>query len=182
MYLPEKKPSGLKRCRHCKVDYPATTQYFGEDASKEDGFATICKVCRQDEEDERQKRRRDHRLQMIDDASFKLLENMARGGSDVPHMAEIYQRLMDVYEGAGGYAAHFMAQYLESKPGGTTRTKMLEMIMRIGMKVSEAGNAQIPLELMSDEDLKIKLDEHARRIYRIEDHQADDDRASEKAS
>lgn len=180
-----KMPSGIKTCYRCGEDLPATIQYFDQDMSKPDGMRTTCKQCRMEAKDETRKSQRDNRLKMMDDAAFKLLENVARGGSDVPHIAETYQRLMDVFDGAGGFAAHFMAQYLEATPGSTTRTKMLELVMRIGFKVSESGAAQIPLELMSDQDLQNKLDQQARRMFRIEDGsgRSDDDHGTaEKAS
>lgn len=178
-------PSGLKTCYRCGEDLPATTQYFDQDSNKSDGLRATCKQCRAETQEQRQASKRDERLQMMDEAAFNLLQEVARGGSDVPHVAEMYQRIMDVFDGAGGFAAHFMAQYLESKPGSTTRTKMLEMVMRLGFNVSESGAAQVPLELMSDTDLQNKLDEQSRRMLRIKDgsrRDEDDHGTSEKAS
>lgn len=162
-------PSGIKTCTQCGQDLPATDQYFDQDATKDDGLRTVCKQCRCAVREENELRKRDQRLQMVDDAAYNLLNNVARGGSDVPHVAEVYQRLMDVFDGAGGYATHFMAQYLEAKPGSTTRTKMLELLMRLGMKVSESGAAKIPVEMMNNVDLQNEVAEQARRIFRIED-------------
>lgn len=180
-----KMPDGLKTCYRCGEDLPSTLQYFDQDTTKPDGLRSTCKQCRFETRNERRVSQRDERLQMMDDAAFNLLETVARGGSDVPHIAETYQRLMDVFDGAGGFAAHFMAQYLESTPGSTTRTKLLELVMRLGLKVSESGAAQVPLELMTDTDLQNKLDEQARRMFRIEDGSArdkDDHGTTEKAS
>jgi len=179
-------PNGSKTCSECGDDLPATTQYFDQDQTKDDGLRTVCKHCRLQVREEKERKKRDERLQMVDDAAFNLLHKVSRGGSDVPHVAELYQRLMDVFDGSGGFAAHFMAQYLEAKPGSTTRTKMLELLTRLGMKVSESGAARIPVEMMSDLDLQHEVAEQARRVFRIEDgarkEDGDDDGASPKAS
>jgi len=147
----------------CGQDYPSTSDYFDRDSSKEDGLRSVCKLCRADEYDQRQKMALDERIKMIDEASLRLIDKLARSGSDVPHMAELYQRIMEAFDGVGGYAAHFMAQYLSAAPGSSIREKMLNHIMKLGIKVSESGHAQIPVELMTDEDLQIELSKQARQ-------------------
>lgn len=37
---------GLKRCETCKLQLPATSEYFNRNRSKRDGLNTQCKICR----------------------------------------------------------------------------------------------------------------------------------------
>jgi hypothetical protein len=159
---------GTKTCMgECGHDLPATSDYFDRDESKADKLRTVCKACRVMERERAENKLIDARITQLDKGALKLLDTLTRSGSDIPHIAEVYQRLMDVYEGAGGYAAHFMAQYLMAKPGSTTRTKMLEMMMRIAIKVSESGAAKVPIELLGDEDLEIVLEQGAKKYLRL---------------
>jgi len=159
---------GTKTCTgECGHDLPATSDYFDRDESKDDGLRTVCKACRSLEGERREQKQMDDRIKKLDEGALHLLDSLARSGSEIPHVAEVYQRLMEVFDGAGGYAAHFMAQYLMATPGSSTRTKMLELIMRIGFKVSEMGNAQLPVEMMHDEDLQLVFDKGAKRMLRL---------------
>ena len=161
-------PAGVKTCSgSCGLDLPATVDYFDRDESKPDGMRQICKSCRAETRMVSERKQVDERIRKIDDASLKLLDQIAKSGSNVPHCAELYQRIVEVFEGAGGFAMHFMAQYLSCRPGSAQRTKMLETVLRLSMKVSDSGAAQVPVELMNDEDLQFTLDQQAKRIYRI---------------
>jgi hypothetical protein len=155
---------GQKTCQgNCGRDLPATADYFDRDATRDDGLRSICKECRANERLLAKQDALDDRIKILDEKSVQMIELLTRTGSDLPHIAEVYQRVMEVYEGAGGFAAHFMAQYLSCKPGSTTRTKMLELVVRLSTKVSESGAAQIPLELMTDEDLQVAFEKGVKR-------------------
>jgi hypothetical protein len=166
---PPPLPDGTKLCNQCGEEYPATTDYFNVDNDKDDGLRTVCKVCRMAYEDKKEQQSLEEHIKSMDDASLELIKRMARGGSDVPHIAEVYQCLMQAFDGAGGFAAHFMNQYLSAKPGSTTRTKMLTLLAQMSAKVSESGQAQLPLELMSDQDVQNQLLLQSKKYLRITD-------------
>lgn len=42
---PEKQEVPKKKCNRCEKEYPATTDYFWKDNSKEDGLFITCKSC-----------------------------------------------------------------------------------------------------------------------------------------
>lgn len=172
------RPDDIKMCTMCAQELPATADYFDRDSSKPSGFKSVCKACRAIKDDHDKNLRLDENVRLMDDAALAMLQQMARGGSDVPHVAEVYQNIMQAFDGAGGFAVHFMNQYLSCKPGSAMRNKLLETIVSMSKHVSESGAAQIPLELMSDEDLQNKLEQQTRKILRI----ADVDGAAEKAS
>jgi hypothetical protein len=56
-----------------------------------------------------------------------------------------------------------MAQYLASVPGSSTRQKMLDMVVKLAVKTSESGAAQIPIEMLSDEDLQVQFEMGMRK-------------------
>lgn len=159
---------GTKMCAgECGQDLPATSDYFDRDGDKPDGLKNVCKACRALTHSRNEMKRIDDRIKKLDEGSMNLLEALTRTGSEIPHISELYQRLMEVFEGAGGFAAHFMAQYLMAKPGSAVRQKMLETVIRLGTKVTEAGSAQLPVDAMRDEDLQIVFEKGARRMLRI---------------
>lgn len=175
--LPKIENDGLKMCTECGMELPCTSDYFDRDKTHADNLKNVCKLCRSAKHEERALAARDERLKKIDEASLKMLDRMVKIGSDVPHMAELYQRLMEIYDGVGGFAAHYMAQYLSAAPGSAVRQKMLDRIIALGIKVSEAGHAQLPVELMEDEDLQLQLQKQAQKflVHYV-------DRTAEKAS
>lgn len=144
----------VKRCAgDCGMELPKTASYFDRDNQTTDGFKKICKQCRSEQRRKKEDVDVAEAVKKIDRASLILLEKSARSGSDVPHMAELYQRLMEVFNGPSGFSQHFMAQYLAAEAGGSTRQKMLDAMIRMSQKVSESGAAQKSLEDLTDEDL-----------------------------
>lgn len=153
------RPEGIKMCNQCGEELPATSDYFDIDSSKEDGFKTICRSCRLGVIEEASRDRRDKRLQVVDDAAFRMLADMASGreGTSIPHLSELYQRVMEVFGGAGGYAQHLMAQYLAASPGSSVRTKILESILRMSQELTRVGAAELEADQLSDIDLQITM-------------------------
>jgi len=49
---------GVKRCRYCGRDFPATSEYFGRDAHYPDGLRTSCRECTNEREREHHRMRR----------------------------------------------------------------------------------------------------------------------------
>jgi hypothetical protein len=146
------------------MDLPATDAYFDRDESKEDGLRLVCKACRAKQREVSKQDKIDERVKAMDKASLALLKNIAKGGSQIPHVSELYERVMEAFEGAGGFAAHFMAQYLMAQPGSTTRTKMLELAIRLGVMTTQQGAAQEPIDVMEDEDLQVAFRRYATRF------------------
>lgn len=148
----------------CGQELPATPDYFDRDAGTPDGLRGVCKMCRAATYERNKIESVDGRVRRLDETALRTLELVVDGGSDVPHVAELYQHLMSVFRGPGGFAAHFMGQFLMAKPGSPTRTKMLEIMARLAIKVSESGAAQLPIDLMSDEDLQIAFEKGLKRF------------------
>ena len=165
---------GLKVCFKCGEELPATEQYWAKDATKADGWRGECKVCRAEARKVADDRAVLAKVEQMDVAAMKLIDNLTRGGSDVPHMVELYQRLMEAFDGVGGFAQHYMANYLCAKPGSSIREKMMATIIRMGTQASEQGLTQVPLDLLQDEDLQIYLREKATDFLKVR-HPEDQD-------
>lgn len=89
-----------------------------------------------------------------------------RGGSKIPHSAELLESCMDLVGGVNGLSALLMKQLFESKPGGAMRSKALEMLTRLVQTNTEVGGNVKALELWREEELEealeIKLKEAAQ--------------------
>lgn len=158
------RPDGLKMCERCGEELPADSSYFDRDATKDDGFKPICKGCRAGERQKKQDVQISEHVKMMDEAALQALRAMGRGGSDVPHAAEVLQHIMNAFGGPQGFAIHFMNQYLSAAPGSTVRTKMIGEVFKIVTKVSDSGAAQIPIDLMEDEDVARVFKEQTLKI------------------
>ena len=158
-------------CTGCNEWLPKSPEYFDRDAAREGGLRPVCKQCRVKQREVRRMQELQEQIKELDEHSLSILDKITRTGSDVPHVAEVFQRLMEAYDGAGGFAQHFMAQYLTAKPGSTVRTKMLDLVLRLAQKTSESGAARIPIELLEDEDLQVQFNKGMQRfVPRILDH------------
>jgi len=154
----------LRTCSLCNIELPLTASYFDRKRDAPDGFRSECKQCRKEK---REKGNRDDG-QLIDpnddDASAKAMRRLKRSlmnapanESRLPHQAEIYERLMDLAGGASGFAELYMASVLAAPVGSINRQKGLDAILRLGIKVSEDGQANQRIEDMSQEDIEREL-------------------------
>ena len=158
-----------RACSQCCCDFPLTDEYFHRDVSKPDGFKTVCKMCRLDEKKRKENDAIDDRIQKLEERGIKLLDTLVTGGSNIPHMAETYQRIMEVFGGPMGFAQHFLANYLSTKPGSAARGKQISTIIILGVKVSESGAAEKSLDGITDEELESEINATARALLLFND-------------
>lgn len=132
---------------------------FHRDDSSSDGWRSTCRQCRKDsvKDHEFDERIAQLEIEALDDLEVTL-QRMGKAGSPIPHVAELYQRIIEVFGGPVGFAKQVAATYFSAKPGSTVRQKLLDQIMRTGYKVSEMGMINRDLEHMSTEDLKRQLE------------------------
>lgn len=177
--LPADVPD-VKCCNECAEQLPATEDYFYSDATRPDGLMSTCISCRTKRQVERENRAIADKVDQLDRAAINVIERLANDEdlSHVPHVVEVYQRIMEAYDGVGGFAQHFMANYLSAKPGSQIRQRMLDKMINLAMKISEEGMAQKPVELMTDEDLQLELERQAKRHLRITHDDGEDQGAA----
>lgn len=156
------RDEGTKMCSTCGGIWPETPEYFDRDNKSDSGFRATCKVCRAEASKKKANEKVLERVDNLEKGTLQLLAQLQAGGSDVPHQAELFQRLMECFGGVGGFAQHWMAHYLMTKAGSSVRSKMLEMMVRMAAKVSEQQMADI--NLMADEDLQREIERRAKRL------------------
>lgn len=158
---------GMKMCMECGEGYEMPEKHFDKDATKPDGLRTTCKTCRAEKDLKKEDNRIAKIVDDMDQHSVELLMGLAGSGSDVPHSAEIFQTLLRVFGGMDGFAQHYMLQYLSAKPGSQIRQRMLDTIIKLGMKVTDSGAAQLPVEMMGDEDIERELARRTKRLFTV---------------
>tara|TARA_Y100001936_G_scaffold57706_1_gene56769 strand:- start:8234 stop:8770 length:537 start_codon:yes stop_codon:yes gene_type:complete len=148
-----------KACTTCRVEYPVTKEFWHRDNSAHDGFRSTCKMCRAEEVEKNRRKKLDDRVSKIEDAGIDLLDNMSKGGSSVPHMAETFQKIMEAFGGPGGFSQQVMSTFYKAAPGSLQRQRILEAVLRLNIKVSESGAAQKSLEELTNEELDKEIQE-----------------------
>lgn len=154
-----------KHCKRC--DEFKEIASFDRDATKEDGYKAVCKPCRA--EVQKAKRLGDSIdvLRQLEKNVITGLANSKPGGTDVPHVAEIYESAIGMLGGVHGLVQQMWATYLAAQPGSQTRERLLGQIIKIGMVISDSKKVEMPVELMSDQDLQREI-ETRRKGYVVE--------------
>jgi hypothetical protein len=130
-------------------------------------YSPECRVCMAGEKKKAKKRakaRRNAALKEVETAGTEVfLQNVARGGSNIPHSAEVIERVMQYFGGVAGFSAMIVKQYYDSPPGGSTRSRLLETMCRLVSKNVDQGGTKKPLNLWSEEELEAELDSRFAR-------------------
>jgi hypothetical protein len=155
-------------CERCGVSYPLTQEYF---RFRDGAFRTVCRPCvRAEKKDERRraKARRKTALAKVEADGVSLwLSQVKAGGSNVPHSAEVIERVIEYFGGTSGFSAMLVKQYYDSPPGGTARTRLLETICRLVSKNVDQGGARRPLSLWSEDELEVELQTRFKQAVKI---------------
>ena len=162
--MPEEQ---IRECDQCFREMPLTPTNYHRDATKPDGFKSTCKDCRNKASRDKDNKVIDNRIKKLDEEGANLISNLLQGGSKIPHMAETYQRLLEVFGGSMGFAQHYMANYLSTTPGSAGRTRILNV------EVSKSGAAKKSLEEITDEELDLEIARTARTILLIDPREED---------
>jgi hypothetical protein len=106
----------------------------------------------------RKEAKREESLKRIESAGVDLfLSSTATGGSNIPHSAEVIERVFSYFGGVAGFSAVMVKQYWDSPAGGSARNRLLETMCRLVSKNVEQGGAKKPLSLWSEEELETEL-------------------------
>lgn len=149
-------------CSICGNEYPLDKQHFRWRVQGGAGYFTAeCLICRKQASKkaaERKTKKRESSLKKVEDAAVnKFLATVTAGGSNIPHSAEVIERVMDYFGGVSGFAAVLVKQYWDSPAGGSARNRLLETLCRLVSKNVEQGGAKKPVSLWSDDELEAEL-------------------------
>jgi hypothetical protein len=97
------------------------------------------------------------------DAIDQMSNAATRGGSNVPHSAELLEQVMFLFGGVNGFSQLLLKNYFDSPPGGAQRTKMLDLIAKLVTTNADQGGSKKPLALWSEGELEGELDLRIRQ-------------------
>jgi hypothetical protein len=151
-----------RTCSICGNSYPLDKDHFRWRVQNGKGYFTAdCKGCRRAQKkasDKKKQAKREEGLQAIERAGADVfLAAVKRGGANIPHSAEVIERVFEYFGGVGGFSAVLVKQYYDASPGGSARNRLLETICRLVSKNVEQGGARKPLSLWSEEELEQEL-------------------------
>ena len=145
-------------CERCGNSFPLTEEHF---ASRDGAYRAYCRTCgKADKKEERRRAKAKRRaaLAKVEASGVDFwLSQIKAGGSNIPHSAEVIERVIEYFGGTGGFAAMLVKQYYDSPPGGTARNRMLETICRLVSKNVDQGGVKRPLSLWSEDELEQEL-------------------------
>jgi hypothetical protein len=151
-------------CVHCAKEYPPDREHFYW--RKSEGLTNVCISCHKAQRrhaKRQEKAKRAAGLKQIEASAVDLYSKLAQsGGSNIPHSAELVEKLCEYFGGVSGFAAIVVKQYYDAKPGTSTRNKVLETICRLIQTNVDSGGAKKPLTLWSEEELEAELQERFR--------------------
>lgn len=146
----------LRTCTTCGNGYENTKKFW------KSGREEVCRLCQHKQRKAntaRKEAKRSAALSKIEAAGIDLYSEMAaKGGSNIPHTAEVLERIFQYFGGVSGFASIMVKQYYDSPPGGSARNRLLETIVRLVSKNVEQGGAKKPLTLWTEEELEKELD------------------------
>jgi hypothetical protein len=169
-------------CERCGVSYPLTQEHFG---IREGAFRPHCRTCgkaAKKEERRRAKAKRRAALAKVEASGVDLwLAQVKAGGSNIPHSAEVIERVIEYFGGTGGFAAMLVKQYYDSPPGGTARNRLLETICRLVSKNVDQGGVKRPISLWSEEELEQELQARFKQAVQVIQGEVHDGKEAKKA-
>lgn len=150
-----------RTCNVCGNTFPLDKQHFRWRKDYE-AFTSECLNCRAKQRRESKDKaalKREETLREIEEGGVDLfLKAASRGGSNIPHTAEVIERIFQYFGGTGGMAAVMVKQYWDSPPGSSARNRLLETICRMVTKNVDSGGAKKPLSLWTEDELEAELD------------------------
>ena len=159
-----------RTCIDCGDTFPLDKKHFRWRVKDDKGsFSNDCRLCRAKKRAaarEKKSVKRSLDLQEIESAGVDLfLESIAKGGSNIPHSAELIEKVFEYFGGVSGFSAIVVKQYWDSKPGSSARNRLLETMCRLVSKNVEQGGAKKPLNLWSEEELEAELDNRFKQAF-----------------
>lgn len=151
-----------RTCAICGVERPLTREHYRWRVQDGKGYFTAeCLICIAKAKKQarlRAKAKRKAALDKIEAAGVDVFcAATVKGGSNIPHTAELVERVFQYFGGVGGFSAVLVKQYFDAQPGGSARNRLLETMCRLVTKNVETGGAKKPLQLWTEDELEQEL-------------------------
>lgn len=148
-----------KTCISCGKDLEFTKKNFVVRNGKLRNICRVCRATQKRNENERKKARREQELSRVEQRGMDIYAKLAAtGGSNIPHSADIVEKIIEYFGGTAGFSAMLVKQFYDSAPGSSVRNKLLETVCRLVQSNVDSGGAKKPLSLWSEEELEEELD------------------------
>ena len=158
-YIHMKKKTCIK-CSEEKVLDKENFRYRVRDGKS--SYSNICKKCdyiTKQKKIEENKLNKKMALQEIEQSGVDVfLATISKGGNNIPHTAEVVEKVMSYFGGVSGFSSVIVKQYWDSPPGSAQRNKLLETMCRMVTRNVESGGAKKPLQFWSEDELEQELD------------------------
>lgn len=152
-----------RTCKACGNAYDLTKEHF----PKLENFCRLCVRKRNKAHAKKVALKRQKAMQKIEAAGVELFAGMAKeGGSNIPHSAEVLERVFQYFGGVGGFSAMVVKQYYDSPAGGSARNRLIETVVRLVSKNVEAGGVKRPLTLWTEEELEAELEQRFKQALK----------------
>lgn len=147
-------------CTHCGQTYDLIEANFR--LGKDGKWTPACRKCLREQhrkQREKEKERRKRSLEKVEEAGLDIYARLAAaGGSNIPHSAEVVEKVFEYFGGTGGFAAMLVKQYYDSPAGGSARNKLIETVCRLVQNNVDSGGAKKPLTLWTEDELEQELE------------------------
>jgi hypothetical protein len=153
----------LKMCKVCERDKPLVDEYWHRDIHSPDGYRHVCAQCRNEKSNHEKEQIVEEHFAALEARGIQHLTQLAEGGSDVPHMAEVYQCIMEGFGGPRLFAQHLIACYFHPKTTQHIKAKLLQTVIHLSRNVSDSGMISRDLETVPTEELNRMLDERMQK-------------------
>jgi hypothetical protein len=147
-----------KQCMNCNGNLPLTEEYFHRDCNSGDGFRHMCKSCRNGKTSEVKQDALHDVHKRLEQKGISVLSQLSEGGSKLPHIAEVYQCMIEAFGGPKLLAQHTVACYFHPDTNQNTKQKILQMLVNMSGKVSDSGAISRDLDQVPTEELQKMLD------------------------
>ena len=150
-----------RQCEECREFKVLTPKNFPRVPGHSTTYQSMCWKCK------RSKKRQNKLARIETDAIDKFSKGVMRGGSNIPHTAELLESIMNYFGGANGFSSLLMKQYFESPPGSRMRNSILEMTIRLASKNTEQGGAKKPIDLYTEEELEDEINKRLEQAVAL---------------
>ena len=161
-----------KKCSICGLLLPEDKKNFRYRIQDGKGYYTAeCSTCIKKQKAisrQKAKEKRQAALAKIESAGVnEFIKAVSKGGSNIPHSAEVIEQVMGYFGGVAGFSAVLVKQYWDATPGGSARNRLLETMTRLVSKNVEQGGARKPLTLWSEDELERELEERLKTAVTV---------------
>lgn len=153
----------IKRCRVCQRDKPLHDDYWHRDIHSPDGYRHACAQCRNEKATYEKEQIVDDVFASLEKKGIEHLATLAEGGSQLPHMAEVYESIMDGFGGPRLFAQHLIACYFHPQTSQHIKAKLLQSVIGLSVKVSDSGLIARDLDGVPTEELQRMLEDRMRK-------------------